>query len=225
MPVHKGLVLEKRKAMLSPYVDLSTVRRLGCDVPNLLSANTRYQIRRAIRLYEGMGALNLERATTSAEGLVWLEKLIRLHQLRWTSKGKAGAFARPFFARFLRSLVEKGLERRVVDIVRVRAGEYELGYLCNFVYGDRVSNYQSGFQFEPDSRYKPGLVAHSLAVQHYAIAIPQLTKYSFLAGATQYKKSLSTGSEELWWYAYRPTSKLAGLTTKMIVAIATRLGS
>ena len=62
--------------------------------------------------------------------------------------------------RFLRALIDRGFSKGVIDILRITAGGHELGYLYNFVYRDRVSNYQSGFQFGPDGRYKPGLVAH-----------------------------------------------------------------
>jgi CelD/BcsL family acetyltransferase involved in cellulose biosynthesis len=171
-----------------------------------------------------MGDLCIERASTKEDALAWLGELRRWHQARWTSRGQPGAFACPFFERFLRGLVERGLGEGVVDILRVNAGRHELGYLYNFVYRDRVSNYQSGFQFGPDGRHKPGLVAHALAVQYYASNNPSLRKYGFLAGATQYKRSLSTGSEELSWYAYRRRSRLSGLT-KAIAVIATRLGS
>jgi CelD/BcsL family acetyltransferase involved in cellulose biosynthesis len=223
MPILQSLVIEKRKASLSPYVDLDAVRDGGSDPCALLNGNVRRQIRRAIRLYQDMGELCIERASTKEEALAWLEGLRRLHQARWTSRGQPGAFARPFFERFLRGLVERGLGEGVVDILRVNAGRHELGYLYNLVYRDRVSNYQSGFQFGPDGRHKPGLVAHTLAVRYYATD-PRLRKYSFLAGTNQYKTSLCTGHEELSWYAYRRASRLPRLT-RMIGVIATRLGS
>ena len=168
MPVHRNIVMEKSKISLSPYVDLDAVRGKGSDFLALLSANTRRQIRRAIRLYEAMGELRIQRASTSKEGLVWLEGLRCLHQARWTLRGEPGAFACPFFERFLRRLLDQGVGEGVVDILRVSAGRHELGYLYNLVHRDRVSNYQSGFRFGPDGRYKPGLVAHALAVRHYA---------------------------------------------------------
>ena len=149
----------------------------------------------------------LERAATRNQGLAWIDELRRLHQTRWTSRGDPGAFAHPLFEHFLRRLVDQGLVDRVVDILRISAGPHEIGYLFNFVYRDRVSNYQSGFCFGPDGRYKPGLVAHALAVRYYA-SESRLGKYSFLAGAAQYKESLCTGSEKLNWYAYRPVSRL-----------------
>ncbi len=223
MPVRSDMVMETLATSLSPYVDLHAVRGKGGDLLALLSANTRHQIRRAIRLYEAVGKLSIDRATTVQEGCAWLKALERLHQASWISRGKSGAFARPFFGRFLQQLFVRGFEEGVVDILRICAGRYELGYLYNFVYRDRVSNYQSGFRFGPDGRYKPGLLAHVLAVQHYASADLGLGKYSFLAGTSQYKTSLSTGSETLHWYAYRRRSRLMKLE-RAIASAATRLG-
>jgi CelD/BcsL family acetyltransferase involved in cellulose biosynthesis len=224
MPGHPKLIVERCRTSPCPYINLDAVREKEGDLSALLSANTRYQIRRAIRLYKDMGELRIERATTRKQGLAWLEELRCLHQTRWKSRGEPGAFARPFFRRFLRRLVDQGLKEEVVDILRVSAGRHKLGYLFNFVYRDRISNYQSGFRIGPDARYKPGLVAHALAVRHYASGDTRLRKYSFLAGAAQYKKSLSTGSEELYWYVYRPASHLIKLK-KAIALIATRLSS
>jgi len=224
MPVHGNMAIEKIKTSLSPYVDLDAVRGQGGDLCALLSSNVRGQIRRAMRLYETMGELRIERASTKEEALDWLKGLRCFHQARWTSRGEAGAFALPFFERFLQRLIDRGFGEGVIDILRVSAGRHELGYLFNFVYRDRVSNYQSGFQFGPDGRYKPGLVAHALAVKHYANADSYLGKYSLLAGASQYKVSISTDYEELYWYIYRPASRLIKLN-KVIAFIANRLGS
>jgi CelD/BcsL family acetyltransferase involved in cellulose biosynthesis len=217
MPVNPKLLMEKTKTSISPYVDLDAARKNGNDLCALLSSNTRSQIRRAIRLYQAMGELRIDRASTRREALAWLERLRCLHQARWSSRGDAGAFARPFLERFLRRIVEQGFDNGVVDILRVSAGRYDLGYLYNFVYRNRVSNYQSGFRFGPDGRHKPGLVAHTLAVQHYSSGESRLRLYSFLAGSSQYKRSLSTGSEELNWYVYRPKSRL--IVLKKAVAL------
>src|SRR5262249_21321956 len=210
---------EKEKTSVSPYVGLDAVRKNGNDLCALLSSNTRRQIRRAVRLYQAMGELRIDRASTKREALGWLEQLRCLHQARWV----LGAFSHPFFERFLRRLVEQGFENGVVDILRVSAGQYDFGYLYNLVYRDRVSSYQSGFRFGPDGRYKPGLVAHTLAVNLYARRTCRLRTYSFLAGASQYKNSLSTGREQLYWYTYRPAFWLSPLQ-KATSAIMTRLG-
>ena len=57
MPRHRNMALKKYLSLFSPYVDLNAVRGRGNDLAALLSANTRYQIRRSIRLYEEMGEL------------------------------------------------------------------------------------------------------------------------------------------------------------------------
>jgi hypothetical protein len=67
-------------------------------------------------------------------------------------------------------------------------------------------------------------VAHWLAVRQYALGDIHLQSYSFLAGASQYKRSLSTDSEELYWYVYRPMSRLIAFK-KIIALVASRLGT
>ena len=211
MPANPKLVMDRGKTSVSPFIHLDAVRKSGNDLCALLSSNTRSQIRRSVRLYHALGELHLDRASTRRDALNWLEELRCLHQARWISQGAKGAFAQPFFARFLRRLVEREFDSGVVDILRVSAGAYDFAYLCNFVYRDRVSSYQAGFRFGPDGRYKPGLVAHALAAQHYSRHNSHLRLYSLLAGGAQYKRSLSTGAEELFWFVYRPTSRLIGV--------------
>ena len=156
MPVHPNMVLYRGKTSTSPFVDLDAVRGKAGDLCALLSANTRGQIRRSARLYQEMGELRIERAPTKDEALAWLKDLRRLHEATWTSRGKA--VTRPFLGRFLEGLIKRGFESGGIDILRVGAGRKKLGYLYNVIYRDRVSNYQSGFQFGPTGRYKPGLV-------------------------------------------------------------------
>jgi len=92
MPRHRDLVCEVAKTSVSPHVDLDKVRAAEGDYLSLLSANTRQQVRRAIRLFESKGELILERAPTAGQALDWFERLCHLHQERWTARGKPGAY-------------------------------------------------------------------------------------------------------------------------------------
>jgi hypothetical protein len=56
-------------------------------------------------------------------------------------------------------------------------------------------NYTSGFDYGSDKRLKPGLVCHLMAIEQ-AHANGALA-YSFLAGASRYKDSLSTAEDEI----------------------------
>ena len=89
-----------------------------------------------------------------------------------------------------------------VLLLELRAGEEIIGVLYNFVYRGRVYFYQSGFRYSEDSRLKPGLLSHYLAIRH-CLAQPILTEYDFLAGDAQYKRSLAADLRPLTWMVVR----------------------
>jgi hypothetical protein len=86
-------------------------------------------------------------------------------------------------------------------LLHVRAGAHTLGWLYLLLAGGRCHFYQSGLQYEADSRLKPGLVAHAMAVDY---CLQQgLEEYDFLAGepeTARYKASLGAGSRPLVWF-------------------------
>lgn len=188
-------------------VHLNALRLEGRDYLSGLSANTRYQIRRSMRLYERRGPLLTERARDVAEGIAFLEALKRLHQGYWTKRGETGSFAYPFFERFQRRLIEICLPTGEVELLRISAGGEEIGYLYNFVHDGRVLSYQSGFHYEADPRLKPGLVSHTLCIGRHLDEGAQC--YDFLAGDARYKASLGEiGPTMTYWRIERPTPLL-----------------
>lgn len=181
----------------SPFVDLNAVRNTGGSLLDSLSPNTRYQVRRSMRHYEKLGPLETKAARDPAEGLEFMEEMKILHQAYWTRRGQPGSFATPFFEKFHRTLVKERIHRHEIQLLKVTAGPKTIGYLYNFVKGRTVSAYQSGFWYAEDPKLKPGLVSHALAVQH---ALDNgAERYDFLAGDSQYKRSLSNASNELVW--------------------------
>ena len=169
-----------------------------------LSANTRYQIRRAMRRYEqSEGALGLAVARDREEAQLFLTSLRELHQEYWIARGEPGCFADPFFERFHRSLIDRSFSSGAIQLVRVTAGSAVVGYLYNFLYRGTVYNYQSGFRYSSDAMLKPGLVVHALTVAHNATA--GAIRYDLLAGDQQYKRSLATATRPMYWViAQRP---------------------
>lgn len=180
----------------APFVDLEAVRAEG-DYLALLSANTRQQIRRAMRRYERDGPLRLRRAADRAEAHAMIAALAPLHEARFEKKGEAGGFANPAFRPFLEALAARGVAEGSLDLLELAAGARVIGYLVNLRAGGWVFNYTSGFAYAPEAVEKPGLVAHALAIA--AAAGQRLQRYSFLAGASRYKTSLATGADTLAW--------------------------
>jgi len=191
---HVSIVRE----MPAPFVDLARRRVASADGMADLSANTRQQLRRSNRLYAAHGSITVERAETADQARAFLDEMAALHQARWRSRGKPGAFADPFFGRFHQALVERGTSRGEVDLLRIRAGTGTIGVLYNFRYRGTVLAYQGGFNYPPGpSRLKPGLTCHDQAIRQYAAA--GLSRYDFLAGEARYKRSLADGETTLYW--------------------------
>ncbi len=185
-------------------VDLADLRTSGQPYLATLSANTRYQIRRSMRLYSERGPLVVERANTVEQGLAYLDALKALHQRYWVRRGEPGAFAFPFFERFQRRLIAECLPLGSIELLRIRAGTQDIGYLYNFVYAGRVLSYQSGFNYETDPRLKPGMVSHALCIERHVRDGAGF--YDFLAGDARYKASLGTpGPEMVYLRVERPT--------------------
>jgi CelD/BcsL family acetyltransferase involved in cellulose biosynthesis len=190
--------LEVKKSLPLHAVDLARAAEGGYE--RLLSKNTRQQIRRAMRLYEGgfpSASLCYSVARDEGQATAFLDDLQRLHQAYWTARGKPGAFANPFFTAFHRHLVREALPGKEVELARISSREGVLGYLYQFRKNGHVYSYQSGFHYEDDNRLKPGLVSHRLAIEHSLSAGDAV--YDFLAGDDRYKRSLATHADRLFW--------------------------
>jgi len=199
-----GIRATRLESSPSWRIDLDAIRASGKPYLGHLSANTRQQIRRSMRLYARHGELKATRARDVPEALAFLEGLKELHQRTWTSRGETGSFAYPFFERFQRRLIAACLPRGTVEILRVASGERMIGYLYNFVYQGTVFAYQSGLAYDADARLKPGLVAHCLCVDRHLREAAR--SYDFMAGEARYKASLGErGPEMFHLLLQRPT--------------------
>jgi Acetyltransferase (GNAT) domain len=157
------------------------------------SSNTRAQLRKAQRKAEQeLGKLKLSVAQSSLEATGWLKELSILHQVRWNQFGKFDGFANPTFSEFQHGLVQTCFDNSTLQMFRLDAGGTTLAYLYNFIYKGKVLFYMSGVNYKDTDQYKPGLLAHWLAIE-YNLAAGAKT-YDFLAGTNRYKESLSTHS-------------------------------
>lgn len=178
------------------FVDLDAVRTKG-EYLHAISRNTRYQLRRAIRIYEKDGSVRFECARSVDEAILFLEKLRGLHQVSWRARGESGSFANPFFDSFHRELVRDRFAAGEIQLAKISTPAAVIGYLYNFVFRDTVYAYQSGFHYEADSKRKPGLVSHYLAIDYNLRAGAKI--YDFMAGEGQHKGSLGTNTRSLVW--------------------------
>lgn len=183
-------------------VDLDAVRGAQGGYLSLLSANTRGQIRRAMK--DHGGALPVPARVEGAAAITaGLDEMRALNQGRhadnaWDDAG---------FVRFVAALLMEREGRGAVEMLRFTAADRLVGLLVNFVHRGRAMNYQSAFADPVTGKDKPGLLCHAAAVDDYAGR--GLALYSLLAGKDRYKQSLATCGERLeWWVLERAAPRL-----------------
>ncbi|WP_456379551.1 GNAT family N-acetyltransferase [Thiolapillus sp.] len=202
--VDPGFIIEVETDSSSHYVELDKVRNVSMDYAGLLSSNRRQQIRRSIREYNKNGEIRIDVAQTAGEALQMLEALAELHQREWIQRGKEGAFANSYFRDFHSSLVRKYFDSGVIQLIHIYTDQTTIGYLYNFIQEGDVLFYQCGFNYTGSSHARPGLVSHYFAVLLNAELGHE--KYDFLAGDSQYKKSLATNAERMIWVRLKKKS-------------------
>jgi len=181
----------------SYQVDLTHLRDTKTEYLSTLSKNTRYQINRSIRSYEKLGKIELSEAMSPEQALKWFDEAAPFHINRWKNTKVGSGFTNPIFVKFHHDLITKNFERGFVDVLKITAGDHVICYLYNFVQGTEVKFYLSANNYdENDSTYKPGLVSHYLAIMHYLNK--DFDVYDFMAGESQYKRSLSSMSSPIY---------------------------
>jgi CelD/BcsL family acetyltransferase involved in cellulose biosynthesis len=135
--------------------------------------------------------------------MAWFDEMVSLHVESWRARGEEGAFP-PEGQRFHSALVRRSFgasdEAFRASLLRIRFGQETIGVLYFLEHHGRVNFYQSGLSYADDSKLKPGLVAHTLAIRHYTER--GSLEYDFLGGEAEtarYKRSLSTDSRDLVW--------------------------
>jgi CelD/BcsL family acetyltransferase involved in cellulose biosynthesis len=195
-----GSLLAHEREVGAYRVDLDRVRVLGGGVGAILSANSRQQLARSFRTLSAAGPLRLDAAATTEQALGFFDRLQRLHMCSWTRRGQIHGFAYPFVDAFHRKLIERLAPRREVELLRLSAGDRELGYLYNFRRDRVVYAYQSGFD-DTDRRLRPGYVAHAMAIERAARQGD--STYDFMAGSNRLKQSFATERYPMYWYVFQ----------------------
>lgn len=215
------LCRQLRQSETAPYLALNAQRANG--MPPSLSRNGRAQAQRSLRHFAEFGAVRLDRASHVEQAIDWLAQLAVLHNAAWQARGTAGAFVNQVFGSFHQCLIRTGFDQGVIDLFRLSAGETVLGYLYNLRWREVAYAYQSGFVYQNDAAWRPGLVAHLLAIRHYGAE--NLRLYRLLSGESRYKARLSNGADRmLWLLAERPTKlKLAARRVRDLKQRVTRM--
>lgn len=192
-------------------VDLDGVRAADGDYLSLLSANTRSQVKRAIK--EHGGALPMVTIGGPADAGGWIAEMQALNAGRHADN----AWDDDAFRRFVATLVAHGSDSGEVELLRFADAGGLVGLLVNFIYRGVAMNYQSAFAAPRTGKDKPGLLCHAAAVAHYADR--GLARYSLLAGKDRYKQSLATCEETLEWWTlerFAPRLEAEALLRKLL---------
>ncbi len=192
----------------APYVDLTA---LG-DRPfvSSLTGKPGTQVRRNLREFEQrLGPLAVQRAGDVDEALAFFDEMRELHLVRWNGLDKATSLSSGAVVAFHRRLITTLFASGQVDLLRVGGAGRPTGLLYNFVVRGKVSVFQTGFAYEPTSKWSPGQLTHALAIEYYRAR--GLREYDFLAGDALYKRTLSNAARDLVWtivYRNRPWIRL-----------------
>lgn len=210
-PFDRELLHAKTTVQPCWYIDLEALRRKNISYDAaVLSSGKRYHIRRSVRALERQcGRVKLWFASTVEEALDALDELAALHQQVWTRRGKKGAFSSPDFCRFHKDLTRKSFPENHIHLFRVTAGNHSIGLIYAFFLRGHVYAYQAGFNDEDNNVISPGLVTHYFVIQHYLQSRPDVMEYDFLAGDSQYKRSLANAQRTLeWTVVQQPTYRV-----------------
>jgi CelD/BcsL family acetyltransferase involved in cellulose biosynthesis len=201
-PVVSGKLIRHDEARISYAIALEPVRLHKLDFTPLVSSHSRRFIRRSIKEYQTLGPIRVTVAAEISQAMEFFERMVALHQERWTMLGEDGSFKSEFRVRLHRAVIERYLASGQVQLLQVQAGDRDIGYLYSFSRGNRLYVYQSGFDYTVLEKHgRPGLVTHTFAVQHNAALGYDV--YDLMAGESQYKSTLATVHETLTWSVWR----------------------
>jgi len=93
------------------------------------------------------------------------DTLVKLHQERWISRGFPGSFSSAKFMRFHRELAPQMLERGWLKVWVLWQAEAPLCAVYDFVYGGKISHYQSGMSALETPLLQPGMLIRDYALE------------------------------------------------------------
>lgn len=203
---------------ISRQVDLEEVPPALDDFLTTLGKNSREQIRRSLRLYAESTPVILIEATCVEEALSFFDELKKFHTSRWISKGEKGSFANPIWEHFHRTLIQERFKAGEIQMLKISNSD-DIAFLFNYIWRGKVYVLQMGFHYTENKRFKPGYVAHAMAIVHNKAK--GMAIYDFMHGESRYKKSLSNKSTNLYWVALQ-RQRLKFSVEKIAVSVVRR---
>lgn len=153
-----------------------------------LSSSMRYKIKREqkkIAKYEYV----VFRKTQDIEELDHdFNELVRLHQLRWESRGEPGSFTGGKFPVFQKEVMREMLQNGNLELWFLSVAGRNIAVLYNIYYNKKIYFFQGGLDVSFDKNLAPGVVLHNYCIEEAIKA--GLREYDFLlmGNLDSYKK-------------------------------------
>lgn len=180
--------------------------------------------RRMNKLYKDY-AVAFQRVETAAELEPALDEFVRLHQMRWTSKGESGSFTYPQFEEFLRTAVKQALAEERLGFWTLKLNGQCVAALLAFIDNGVAHYFQGGFDVSY-AKYSLGSVMMALCIQA-CIADPAIREFDLMGGGAAYKDSWTKNARaayelELFRPGWRAALYQHGWQTRRVLGRARR---
>lgn len=174
-------------------VDLCALSQAKISYAATLSANTRYQINRCLKLYQQKGEVKLVRMASPEAALASFHNMASWHIARWGDGPQQSGFVNAKFLQFHENLLLTVAEN--VEVLELQVAAETIASIYNFIYNNKVYFYLGVAKPETSKQLKPGLLCHFLAIAHYQEL--GFSYYDFMGGEARYKQQLAQKQQQL----------------------------
>ena len=189
-------------------VDFNSIE--NCYIEEVLSKNSRAQIARSKKELLKIGKLEFEIISEQARIKSLLPEIANIHIQRWGNTKEGSGFSNALFEQFHQLMLD---DSGTVQVAMLKINDRAIGYLVNFVYGNKVCFYLSALTPFKNNKIKVGLTLHTLAIQYYMEQ--NINIYDFLAGNARYKRSLSNKTYSLIMSCFYKNNYLLVIENKL----------
>lgn len=150
-----------------------------------LSRNRRETLSRKRRRFEALPGARMRLVDSPEQLATAFDRLVELHQLRWSERTERPAFSTPQYRGFHRELMQALLAKGQLRLLALELGGKAIAMLYGMQYKGRFCFFQSGFD-PAHAQHSPGDVLMGYAVE---LAIEQGCEiFDMLKGDHEYKR-------------------------------------
>jgi CelD/BcsL family acetyltransferase involved in cellulose biosynthesis len=159
-----------------------------------LSSSARNNVLRRTRRLFNSHACRLRRVETADELEPAMDELVRLHQLRWQSKGEPGTFALPNLEEFLKEVMRASLAEGRLGLTTLEVDGRVAAARLDFIDNHISHAFQAGYD-PTHANQGLGSVMNGLCIRA-CIEDERVYEYDLMGGNSQYKESWTTNYKE-----------------------------